>query len=149
MFDTVLCCTDFSANSYSAFLQAARIAEEEGARLYVLHVVPPVPQVVRLGIRGKVAGQDELPREDRAADEQEMARRIKSIYGGATDAAFEAVVRHGPEVGEILRFAAQVRAQLIVLGARDIGALEALLAGGSVADGLVRKSWVPLLVVPA
>ena len=51
MFDTVLCCTDFSANSYSAFLQAARIAEEEGARLYVLHVVPPVPQVVRLGIR--------------------------------------------------------------------------------------------------
>jgi nucleotide-binding universal stress UspA family protein len=101
-----------------------------------------------LGIRGKVARLDELPPGDRAADEEQVRGRIESIYGGASDVAFDTVVRYGPEANEILRFSARVGAQLIVVGARGIGAVEALFGGGSVADRLLRESWVPLLVVP-
>lgn len=146
--ETIICCTDFSATAARAFAEAATIARLADAKLCVLHVVPPRPQVVRVGMRGKPVGEWDQVEEVWVADEEAALRRITSLYGEATDATFEPVVRHGFEAVEILRCADERKAGLIVLGARGVGTLTAIFAGGSVADKVVKNARVPVLVVP-
>jgi nucleotide-binding universal stress UspA family protein len=58
----------------------------------------------------------------------------------------QASVRTGVPLGELLKAARAARADLLVLGARGTGGLARVLLG-SVADGALRLSRVPVLVV--
>lgn len=145
--ETIVCCTDFSRPVTRAFAEAAAIAQLTGASLYVVHVVPPRPQVLRAGLRGKPVGERDRPEEALVDDEVAALRRIRRLHDGA-GVAFQPVVRFGPEAAEILRFADECGAGLIALGARGVGALTALFAGGSVVEKVVKNAKVPVLVVP-
>jgi nucleotide-binding universal stress UspA family protein len=56
------------------------------------------------------------------------------------------VIREGKPAAEIIRFAAEKKADLIVIGSRGKGGLERLLLG-SVADEVVRTAPCSVLVV--
>lgn len=56
------------------------------------------------------------------------------------------VVREGDPVGEIVKASGEIGADLIVVGSRGLSTLKRILLG-SVSQGVVAKSSVPVLVV--
>jgi nucleotide-binding universal stress UspA family protein len=119
--------TDFSKNAEQAFQEARYMASVTGAHLYVVHVVP--------GAGGSAeTGSDKPLGELRDAYQAQGA---------------EYAILRGNETEQILRFADERQAGLIVIGARGIGMFAGLFGGGSIADKIVKNSKIPVLVVPA
>src|SRR4030067_1409707 len=127
-FKKIVCCTDFSKNSHVAFEKACYIASWENSYLYVLHVIPLSldydQMVAYVGSPERVTTR--IPQEQDKAE-----HHLKEIYMSKCSAKnSEAVVKFGSEVDQILKFAQEVKADLIVIGARGIGYLEGGVGGG-------------------
>ena len=117
--------TDFSPASEAAGRIARSMALEAGARLHVLHVVPPVtdPSVFR----------DQLTR---------------ASQGLAEGLRVETALRTGLAGRTIVQYAREKGIGLIVLGTHGrTGFSHAIL--GSVAETVVRLAPCPVLTVPA
>ncbi len=136
-FQNIVYCTDFSENADKAFGKASAIAALTGGNLYVLHVVP------------EAVGERERNREIWYARDVERAKEIMTQTCVAPfGVQAESEVRYGKEPVEILGFAEEKGADLIVMGGRGMGALTRLLGGGSVAEKVVRNARIPVLIVP-
>ncbi len=121
-YKNIVFCSDFSKNANHAYTEAVKVASALGATLFVLHVVPGA---------GGGAGNLETLREAYPAEGAEYA------------------VLNGNETVQILSFAEEKDAGLIVIGARGVGALTGLFGGGSIADKVLKNAKIPVLVVPA
>lgn len=138
---TVLCAFDASGPSRSALVEAADLAERAHAALHLLHVNPL--------FRARLA---HAPGEDPDGAFLARAHAIVDDVLGADD-AFEVLApvvheTHGETPADgILRYAAEIGADLIVVGTHGRHGLERLLQG-SVAAETLRRSAVPVLVVP-
>lgn len=133
----ILFCTDFSEHADDAFEDAAYMASLANARLFVLHVIPG-------GVgESSLAVPDPL----RAAEESDLMDRVERTYGSRTTVKLQLAVRRGHVAPTIIQFAAEINAGLIVIGARGVGRMEGFLIGGSIADKVVRKSKVPVILV--
>lgn len=116
--------TDYSDISANAGRTAAQIARHFGARLHVMHVVPPVTDP---------GPADALP------------RAIADLDPGVDVVP---VLTNGRPAREIAAYARRHRIDLIVMGTHSrTGVSRALL--GSVAEGVVRRVPCPVLTVPA
>ena len=133
----VLFCTDFSRNADHAFGVASDFASAAGAHLSVIHVIP----------RDRGESSHPQPSNQEATRESEMRALLKRTYGSGAAVPTQMTVRHGHVVAEILRFAAETNARLIVVGARGLDRLAGLIGGG-VADHVMKNAKVPVLVVP-
>ena len=128
----VLAATDFSTAATHALRSAADLAARLGARLSVVHVVPPAPM---FSYAGPPADQAIENVRDRLHDE---------IATLCVETA--AILREGAPAVEIVRTARAVAADLVVVGSHGRrGARHALL--GSVAEAVARMSPVPVLTV--
>ena len=117
--------TDFSPASAPAARVARSMALQAGARLHVLHVVPPVTD-------------PSLPAEN-------LARAAQSLGEGLR---VESALLSGRAARGILEYARDKRIDLIVLGTHGrTGVSHAIL--GSVAETVVRLAPCPVLTVPA
>lgn len=117
--------TDFSEASRRAGETALALARHFGARLVVLHVIPPVtdPEPRRAALRSLAA---EL----------------------AADVPVETETVAGVPARQIAASASRHRIDLIVMGTHGrTGASHALL--GSVAEAVLRRAPCPVLTVPA
>jgi nucleotide-binding universal stress UspA family protein len=84
-----------------------------------------------------------------ALEDREQQRLIREAADSARDAGVEAtgVLVEGPPAKMILRQAATLQADMIIIGSHGFGpALEMLL--GSVSKKVLRKARCPVLVVP-
>lgn len=136
-FQKILYCTDFSDGATKAFDKAKAVASMTGGRLMVLHVI------------SQAVGERERDREEWFARDVERAREYMAEACAAPfGMEVEPEVRYGREAEQILAFAEEKGADLIVMGARGLGALTRLLGGGSVTDKVVQNAKVPVLVVP-
>ena len=135
---TILVPTDFSYAADRALSYAACLARRVRARLALLHVVAPVviPDAFLPSIRTDLPQLAELSRE-------RLSRLARRMHLRPRHEA----VRTGPAAEEILRFAGEIDAQLIVIGSRGHGAFERLLLG-TTAERVVRLAACPVLVVP-
>ena len=133
-YKNIVFCSDFSKNANHAYAEAAKVASALGATLFLLHVVP-----------GADGGAPPPPSEEGAAPEKAL-ENLREAYPAE---GVEYAVRHGNETVQILSFAEEKDAGLIVIGARGIGALAGLFGGGSVADKVLKNAKIPVLVVPA
>lgn len=136
-FRHVLCATDFSETSRRAVDTAAALAARLGARLTLVHayavVLPPYPIAL-------TPDTDQLGRAASAELEKVRAEVASKIP------AVEAVTRPGDARDKILEVAKERGCDLIVLGTHGHrGVMRWLL--GSVAEGVVRRSPVPVLTV--
>jgi nucleotide-binding universal stress UspA family protein len=138
-FQKVLVAVDGSDVSLRAVAHAARIAKEEGAELYAVHVVS-APQ---------------FEYEGDLADYYDQARRssalwMRSVEGEAAKAGLhvrtETIVGASVVVDTILGYADSISADLIVTGTRGTTP-SSRTALGSIASGLVAASRCPVLVV--
>jgi nucleotide-binding universal stress UspA family protein len=137
----ILCPVDFSDPSRRALHYASALAGREGAALHVLYVVPadmplPVP-VLMLAARPVV---------DATAGAAEALAAF--VARAALPRPPITIVRDGPPVDAILACAADIGADLIVLGSHGRDGLGHLLFG-STAERVLHKAPCPTLIVPS
>jgi nucleotide-binding universal stress UspA family protein len=122
---TILFPTDGSPAAERARPYAVRLAERSRATLHVLRVEPDLAA----GAEGATAAG--APSED----------------VGPGGGRYVEAVRHAPEAGSaILRYAAEVRAELIVMGTHGRSGLGRVLLG-STAEHVLRRAGCPVLLV--
>lgn len=143
-FRKIVMATDFSATSEDALDAAVSFARDTGAEVHLVYVVPD-PLTQPWMIEG--AGLDfmELRRAWTEDAEREMKRLAESR--ALDPKQFRHAVLVGAPAGEIIQYAADHHADLIVLGSHGHGAVRRFLLG-SVADKVLRSAGCPVLVVP-
>lgn len=139
----ILVAVDLSPASEDVVEAARLIAEPIGATVYILHAAEPEPDFVGYDagpevVRTQVA--EELRREHRGV--QALAEKLRN--GGLN--AIALLVR-GPTVETTLKEAEKLEAGLIVVGTHGHGAVYDVLIG-SYSAGIIRRSKLPVLVVP-
>lgn len=141
---TVVVALDFSSGSEAALVRAADLAERTGAALHLLHAD------VLFRSSGDGAPPDASPS---SALRVRVERFAASALGlgdtGGLDrlAPTVAVVRDVTAPAAILRYAAEVAADLLVIGTHGRSGLGRLLLG-SVAEACVASAPCPVLTVP-
>ena len=137
----VLCPVDFSDPSLRALHHAAAIAAWYHAPLDVLHVAPePIPPAMPLMMVGVGPG---------LVDAKAVAARSLDAFLARAGLASppQAVVRDGRAVEAIVGYAAEIGADLLVMGSHGREGLGHLLFG-STADRVLHKAPCPTLIVP-
>jgi nucleotide-binding universal stress UspA family protein len=142
MAETMVVGVDGTADSLAALGSAAELAEESGAALIVVHV----RHEGAVASAGSVAAHTEVAMIE-ALDEVERAsrERVADVLAGRTVPwRFEVV--SGDPATELIAVALDQEATTIIVGGRNHGVVGGLVAG-SVAQKLVRRSPVSVLVV--
>jgi nucleotide-binding universal stress UspA family protein len=140
----ILVTIDFSDLTTDVIAHAAAIATAFGGELHLLHVAEPDPDFV---------GYDAGPQSTRDAVAErlrEQHRKLQTLAEQQRSAGIgcEALLVQGAYVQKIIAESEKLKADLIVTGAHGKGLLSRVLLG-SVSEGVLRESKVPVLVVPA
>jgi nucleotide-binding universal stress UspA family protein len=143
-FESLLVPVDFSANSARALEFAATLAKPNG-EIYVLHVID-ADFVERLAQEGYAETDAAIERLRRSAEQ-----RLQELLAGwpKGGGALESMVVVGKPFAEILRIAADLEFQAIVMAIRGRHAarVEELLFG-STAEKVLRGARIPVICVP-
>jgi len=142
---TIVAALDFSDVTPKVLLTAKAQAEAFGASLHLVHSVDPGPSYEIYGF-----SPTEMPTNpwlDKALDSakarlENEAESLGMPAGGVTAHCVAAMPVDG-----IMRIAAEVNADLIVVGSHGHNFLGSLLMG-SCAQGIVRRAEFPSLIVP-
>jgi nucleotide-binding universal stress UspA family protein len=88
--------------------------------------------------------------DEREEELQQEKRSLRALVDQLKDSGVEAsgFMKEAPIVKGLLEFAAERGADLILVGTHGHNILESVLLG-SVAEGVIRKSRLPVLVVPS
>ncbi len=144
MLRTIVVAVDFSPGSAGALRRAADLAERSHAALYLLHAD------VLFRTPGADAAPDAAPS---SALRLRLERFAADTLGRASAEALDAraptlaVVRDLAAPAALLRYAADVRADLLVVGTHGRSGVARLLLG-SVAEAVVAAAACPVLTVP-
>ena len=141
----ILVPVDFSENSQAAFETAYDLSLQLGAKLYVLHVRDE--SALRVAIQEGMLGQCSNDEELHAAVKQFTEERFSKMLSSSdiSKVAIEHLSRRGDSDREIVTYAREIEADIIVMGRRGAGLISAVL--GSVTESVIRKSPCPVLIV--
>jgi universal stress protein A len=141
---SILVPTDFSEYSDRAIKQAVDIAEQNNAKIYLLHVVDRLQQCaidycIPIETMMKVQSDSEKEASRKMQDEAKKITQAKKI-----DVTFD--VKSGVPFEEILKEQQERNADLIVIASHGrTGILKNLI--GSVAERVMREAKCPVLLV--
>ena len=137
----ILCPVDFSDFSRHALDSAVAIARQQHAAVTALHVIPP-PQTVypAIGIAGFVPYVYSV--EELQGFQKSLEQFVAPVGYPVTAVSVEALV-----VDEILKRAADLHADLIVMGTHGRTGFDRLFLG-SVAERVLVKAKCPVLTIP-
>ena len=142
-YSCILFCTDFSNNADFAFHYAVASAQRCGnANLHILHVLPePEAQFWRTYLY-EVDDVDAKARAD-------MDKKIKESYlhDIPDDMHPTIAIRKGIAPEQILKYANEIDADLIVMGRQGSSSLVKPLFG-DVTERIARKANCPVLIIP-
>ena len=138
--DRIVVATDGSHASQEAVLFAIELAKEHDSKLYFVHVVPELHVVPTNGFGMLGAMPREVTEEDheRLLDAEARAEE-EGVWARTT-------ILRGDVVDEIVAYADNLAADLIVVGSRGHGTFASALLG-SVSRGLLSESRRPVMVV--
>jgi nucleotide-binding universal stress UspA family protein len=139
--ETILCAVDFSPSSTQALKYALSLAETAHGRLLLLHALEWFAEEDDEAAPSANGAAFPTSEQDALAQLEEL---VPSDARSQCDA--EALVGYGNPALEVLRVAAEQRADLIVLGVQGRGALDLTLFG-STAQQVVRDATCPVLTV--
>ena len=139
MFQTIMWATDGTDNADRALPYAKALAQQEGAKLIVAHVVERYASHKASGLAVH-------------ADEEQVEEKLQKLTAQLSDERLDTdlkIVSHvGPQPAhEIADMARDAGADLIVVGCRGHGAVAGLVLG-SVTQRLLHVSPCPVLVIP-
>jgi len=142
-YQTILFCTDFSENADFAFDFALDAAiRRPGCTLYLLHVIPETDAQFWKTYIYEVEDVDQKAKAD-------IDRKIEESYRPRVPPGvhFQFEVRVGKDYKEILAFAEEKNADLIVLGRQGHSSFEKALFG-RVTEKIARHARSAVLIVP-
>jgi nucleotide-binding universal stress UspA family protein len=140
-FRKILVPIDFDETSDHAFDRAIRLAEKLGARMTVVHVYGlPVYNFPD----GSYIPTAEVTESVRAGAQRQLELYLEKHRSQGVP--LDGIVREGRAVDEICAAAAELDADLIVMGTHGRGLLGRALLG-SVALGVLRQSPIPVMTV--
>jgi len=146
---TIVCATDFSETASRAVEYAKELTEKFGAELHLLHVIHDFSTEWPLSADGIVfPGYLEHISEKQDQLEVEALNKLHEQLPAEWQKSHKVAlaVQEGKEFVEIVRFAKDVKADLIVIGTHGRGLLAHALMG-SVAEKVVQKAPCPVLTV--
>ncbi len=140
----ILAAVDFSEATEQVLATLTEMSATFPVQVWLVHVAPPNPDFVGYEtgpqvVRGQVAAEHQ-------ALHQELQRSADRLRAAGVEVT--ALLLQGSTVTTIIAEAQRLEAKLLVLGNHGRGAVHSMLVG-SVADGVVRESKVPVLLVPA
>lgn len=138
-FSTILFPTDYSDLSRGAAPHADALARAFDARLHLVHFVEPIVTATPAAV-GAMPTLDPITDDDRA----NLQRFADEHFPGLRT---HAEVRHGFPARDIARYAAEIHADLIVIGTHADGILRRIIHG-SVAKSVLESAPCPVLMVP-
>lgn len=118
--------------------KALHLAKQNNAKLTIINVVPNLPCYMAAGLSSISDIEDQLMNEAKTKLEN-----IKKLVGD--QAAFELL--NGVPKLEIVRYAKEINADLIVIGSHGRGGVQRLL--GSTANGTLHRAPCDVLVIRA
>ncbi|MGC1481441.1 MAG: universal stress protein [Chthoniobacterales bacterium] len=144
---TLLAAVDFSDASAKVISKAHELAKALSARIVFVHIVEPVANYVPVGAAMDVIETTPPPMVE--LDTEPQKKRLNGFVEAATQAGIgaEAHVILGLPAEEIVTAAESQGADTILIGSHGHGALYNLFAG-SVVTGILKRSEIPVLVVP-
>jgi nucleotide-binding universal stress UspA family protein len=124
----ILYATDFSSYSNQAYFHAVALAENHGANLTVLFVLPPNWS------------------EEKGEDRDYWRRQLEQIRPLDPTIRVRHVLLEGDPAVEIVRYAHEMNMDLVVMGTHGRTGLDRMLMG-SVAEKVMREARCSVLVV--
>ena len=139
----ILAAVDLSKASSYVTEAVHRVAMATDAEVFLLHAVIPLPSIAGPEFHPVLEPQE---LSGRYLDEQEQ---LAGLVGQLVEIGVNAtaLIRQGDPVKTILSEAKHLGAELIVIGSHGHGLLFDALVG-SVSAGVLRKSTLPVLIVP-
>jgi nucleotide-binding universal stress UspA family protein len=139
----ILVAVDLSKATKRVIQVTERIARGMSGEAWVLHVAEAEPDLV-----GFDAGP-EVVRDQVAKEFREEHKAVQEYADTLREAGIEstALLIRGPIVETILQQAERIDADLLIVGSHGFGALYDLLVG-SASRGVLKRSEIPILVVP-
>lgn len=139
--DSVLCATDFSEHSTSAFRYASYLSSLFQAHLHLFHSIHfPQDQIHATDVIAKSHKMKLMK-----TDAEKQIERFRSQLN--RDHAFTPLIHFGDPVESLAQIAADSHIGLVVSGSRGFTAIQRVVMG-SVIERLVRNLPCPVLVVP-
>ncbi|MCM2304715.1 MAG: universal stress protein [Elusimicrobia bacterium] len=139
----MLVAADLSAPALSALAAAKALALRWGSALEIVHVQHPPMLSAWVGLEGMPASVPTAEREPRRMVEE----RLRGAAAGFPSSRLKLRTIHGWPPAALQELARPERADLLVMGTHGYGGLDRALTG-SVAEGLIRRATIPVLVVP-
>lgn len=136
---TLVCATDFSKASYAAFSFACRMARKIKCRLLIFHSVDITPN--RFGL---FENQDAIEQKILAARQRIDSEYLPELIGVAD---YGIHVWEGIPKVEILKFAREMKASLLIIAHHNIDKVDAQGVFGSMVEHVVLRSSCPVLSV--
>lgn len=140
---TILWATDFSRESLMALSYANYLAGRFGAEIKALHVVPDFAPALYESRGVVVAELMEKQEESR----RQALKKLQRLSDKNEIKFSKLIVDTGSAGKKIPELAEKEKCQLVAIGRKGLSALEKILLG-SVANQVLRRSRVPVLVVP-
>lgn len=139
----ITCCVDFSEHAETAFKTAIEMAKKFDAKLYLVHVLPPVVNPVlvdsELGLP---------PEEPKKSLIIKIEEKLQEVYGSKIDEGINAelIVLDGHVSTEILNFLEEKDIDLAILGAYGASGM-GLVIFGSVAKRVAHRAPCSVMIV--
>lgn len=137
MYKRILFATDFDEVGLRAAEKARKIADENGAELYLVHVVEPIPAYAYPGF----AGFAEVEVSIREQAEKELTTLANKLHVDVK----HCLIEFGSTKNEVLRVAQEKKVDLIVTGSHGKHGLALLL--GSTANAILHGANCDVLIV--
>ena len=139
----ILVSIDFNNHERSLIDKAIEIAKAFDSKLWLLHVAAPEPEFIGFGVGPQYI-------RDSRADELRKEHRLLSDYTDLIrleNQECEGLLINGATIEMILEEAQKLAIDLIIIGHHDHNFLYKAFFG-SVATGVIKKSNIPVLIVP-
>jgi nucleotide-binding universal stress UspA family protein len=142
---TILSPLDFSQPSNKALQNAIELASYFQTELILLHVVSFAPPGIPADPAYAFSGLEEYQKAAKESAEKQLLEAAQQIPPGLKT---RMAVENGDAAEEIVRFAANEKADLIVISTHGLTGWRHLVFG-SVAEKVIRLADRPVLVIPA
>ena len=143
-FRTIVAAVDFSETSREVVQAALALARDGDGHLCLLHAVPHAIQTPWV-VDASGADVHDLQRQWVAEAEMQLITLAATLRLDPRRVSVDVVV--GPAAFEIVRYASERGADLLVLGSHGRGAIRRFLLG-SVAERVLREASCPVMIVP-
>lgn len=145
---SIVVAIDFSDAEGGVLQAASEMAMALGAELHLVHVVDSTPLYTMYGMH-----PEEIPSivEYREVAQRQAEEKLGKLKGKLANEAVaigcQVKVLDGVPMDELLEYASELKATMVVAGTHGHSAIGSVLLG-SVASGLVRKAKLPVLIIP-